>query len=117
MIRPALKISRGLILVLLSISAYAQNQYPEAKKFVAAGDVFGTRSFIENKGQFENPVNSGEKVLFLYHDGPEIFYFTANGVIYELFEPDPIEKEEEDEEEERRREALPPPVPVTHYVQ
>jgi gliding motility-associated-like protein len=52
--------------------------------FQASGDIFGTRGFIENKGQFDNVFTDGTKVLFLYEHAGEKVYLTSRGLVYDL---------------------------------
>ncbi|MDI1353436.1 MAG: gliding motility-associated C-terminal domain-containing protein [bacterium] len=52
--------------------------------FVSQGDIFGTRVFIENKGQFNDKLPGGEKVLFVYDYGGEKIYFTNEGLVHEF---------------------------------
>jgi len=80
------------------------------KGFVATGDVFGTRNFIENKDIFKNPLHPEEKVYFRYEHGGEVILFTGKGLIYQLaykkgkmMEED---GEEDPEKEEMEREEL-----------
>ncbi len=49
--------------------------------FVSRSDVFGTRVFIENMGQFDKDVVSNEKVHYALIREQEKMYFTASGVI------------------------------------
>ena len=83
---------------------------PNVKKergtnFVASGDVFGTRNFIENTGVFSNPLHASEEVYFHYDHNGEKIYFTAYGLIYELWPEGATKIEEagkEDPDEETR---------------
>ena len=83
-------------------------QLEEGKRFVNNSDVFGTRNFIENKGQFTNPVGK-EKILFVYDHLGEKISFTSKGLIYEFVKPpvqkkiNPSEQEEEEEEEKEEK--------------
>ena len=64
-------------------------------------DVFGTRVFIENKGQFDKHLPTQDKVKFGIENGNENIYFTPKGLTYVLvkrFEP----TQEEIEEQEKR---------------
>ncbi len=83
----------------------AQTAHADRKGFLKGGDVFGTRNFIENKGQFSNPLGKKDEVLFVYdHQGEKIF-LTTSGLIYELGKihyksAKEIQNEEEEGEEE-----------------
>ncbi len=70
--------------------------------FVSSGDIFGTRVFIENKGQFQNPKKRSERVLFVYDHGTEKIYFTEAGLIYEFKEA--VSKNEERGRKEKNEE-------------
>ena len=73
-----------LVLSFSCSAAYSQLAVEEGKGFVAGGDIFGTRNFIENKGQFQNPTDEEDAVLFMYDHGGEKIYFTKKGVIYHI---------------------------------
>jgi len=64
------------------------------KKFVAGKDVFGTRVFIENKGQFNSSINSVQPVKFAYESSNEHVYFTDKGPVYKLVRRFPLDEEE-----------------------
>lgn len=70
------------------------------KNFSASGDIFGTRVFIENKGQFNTKAKHGEKILFGFENGPERIYFTSTGLIYDLIETHSLSKKEFERQEE-----------------
>ena len=48
---------------------------------------FDDKVFIENKGQFDNDVKGGEKVLYQVSFGKIWAYFTPTGLIYRYVEP------------------------------
>ena len=77
---------------------------PINSNFVASGDVFGTRVFIENRGQFKI-LATGEKIDYVYQHGGEKIYFTTKGLVYELNKESPG-TEEEREAAEKRREPI-----------
>jgi len=52
------------------------------RQFVASGDIFGTRVFVENKGQFDDKTNSDQKIYYALDNGLEQIYFTKSGLIY-----------------------------------
>ena len=56
-----------------------------------------SKVFIENRGQFSLPENTGEKVLYAFDNGASMIYFTASGVSYSLKKI--IAKKEESEKE------------------
>src|SRR3954470_15592547 len=88
-----------LIFFLWTLTALAGEK---PKGFVADNDIFGTRVFIENKGQFISPVN-GKEVLFLYDHGGEKIYFTHTGLIYEVRDRTALNSDEERAREEEER--------------
>lgn len=99
-----LTLSMGVLFSQNSLSTgfvSGKNPGNKMRNFAMNNDVFGTRNFIENKGQFINPVDKGEKVLFLYDHAGEKIYFTAKGLIYEQVKRSAISEEEEEERRER----------------
>jgi hypothetical protein len=56
------------------------------KSFTAGNDVFGTRVFIENRGQYDSHPQIREKIKFVIENGPERIFFTPRGLVYELTE-------------------------------
>ena len=104
---------KNLILALcaactFSISAQSlsvQNSNTGSKLFSADKDIFGTRTFIENTGQFENPVDRTDKVHFVYQQGGEKIFFTSGGLIYDIAErPHHKNNDRDNEEEENGKE-------------
>ena len=55
---------------------------PSQHHFSQSGDVFGTRVFVENKGQFDGRINSDEKIYYALDNGLEQIYFTKQGLVY-----------------------------------
>jgi hypothetical protein len=80
------------------ISNTIHAQHMARGPMVNDGDIFGTRYFIENKGQFVNPLNKDEKILFQYDHLGEKIWFTENGLIFEHLNP--IVRNDEDEKDE-----------------
>ncbi len=60
------------------------------KNFTASGDIFGTRVFVENKGQFDAKAPVGTKILYALDHGQERIYFTTKGLIYEMIKSFPL---------------------------
>lgn len=107
-----------LLFLTLQINSVFNAQLKQGKGFVKNSDVFGTRNFIENKGQFVNPVGK-DKILFIYDHLGEKISFTAKGLIYELVTPITMKKrenEEEEDEEEEQKERMKAESPKTYYV-
>lgn len=117
---PILKSARGpkqkiailfIALALIQTSRlYAQSN--QGAVFHSNNDVFGTRCFIENKGQFTLP--SGEKVLYAYDSGSEKIYFTANGLVYQLEKHEPLKEWQREAIEDGRNPKIKPT--EKHYV-
>lgn len=63
-------------LLSLFIACFILNTTAGKKPFVISKDPFGTRVFIENKGQFDNAIRVAEKVFYGYENGGEKIYFT-----------------------------------------
>jgi gliding motility-associated-like protein len=68
--------------------------------FVASGDIFGTRVFVENKGQFDQKAVTGDKILYAFDHGQEKVYFTTKGLIYEMIKSFPLTEKQTEEMEE-----------------
>lgn len=71
-----------------------KGQNTALNSFIRNKDIYGTRNFIENKGQFVNPLKEDEKVLFVYEHEGEKIYFTQKGLIYELEKAENLTEEE-----------------------
>ncbi|MDI1355915.1 MAG: gliding motility-associated C-terminal domain-containing protein [bacterium] len=84
----------------------------ENSHFISGSDIFGTRVFIKNTGQFNDALPKGEKVNYLYEHGGEKIYFTPNGLIYEFTKSFPL-TEEQQEKKERGEDAH--EKPSQHY--
>jgi gliding motility-associated-like protein len=89
------------LFILVNATNFSQQVVMSPQPFTSTKDLFGTRNFIENKGQFENPVEKSEKILFLYEEGGEKIHFTAKGLIYELVHLDPVSEHQKEELEEK----------------
>ncbi len=48
-------------------------------------DIFGTRCFIENKGQYNKVAGISSTILFAYETSNTIIYFTESGPVYSFF--------------------------------
>ncbi len=71
-------------------------------KFISTGDIFGTRVFIENKGQFDQKAVTGDKILYAFDHGQEKVYFTTKGLIYEMIKSFPLSEREMEELEKEK---------------
>lgn len=65
--------------------------------FVLSKDIFGTRVFIENKGQFDRSIEGNQRVLYAYENGEERIYFTPNGLVYKLIKTYPLTEKQREE--------------------
>jgi gliding motility-associated-like protein len=82
----------AILFTSLALQMMAQDIRPAG--FTNNKDIFGTRVFIENKGQFDNSVRSDEKVLYAYEHGDEHIYFTKKGLVYKLVKPAALTEEQ-----------------------
>ena len=57
-------------------------------------DVFGTRVFIENKGQFDHILKNNDKVEYALENGLEKIYFTKSGPVYRITEYEAFTEEQ-----------------------
>jgi|GEM_PF-2162385 len=65
------------------------------------------KAFIENKGQYNNAVNSGNSLAmtrFAIDDGPAMYYFSKKGIEYKFVQRDLPNKEEKIKEGEEQEE-------------
>src|SRR4051812_31880776 len=60
--------------------------------FLKSKDLFGTRCFIENKGQFDGHLTNGTKVLYALQNGDERIYFTPQGPVYKFVKNEPLKE-------------------------
>ncbi|MFO0356444.1 MAG: hypothetical protein ACK50A_05775, partial [Sphingobacteriaceae bacterium] len=74
--------------ILLCIQVFAQ------RSFLNNADVFGTRVFIENKGQFDDLKLNDQKILYGIDNGEEQIYFTPKGVVFVVVKRNQTPKEE-----------------------
>lgn len=62
--------------------------------FVSPKDVFGTRNFTENKGQYDKALNGNYAIEAVLDNGSEKIYFTNKGLVYELTKRFPVNEEQ-----------------------
>ena len=84
------------ILILSLITFLSLNVFAVRDK-----DVFGTRVFIENKGQFDKHLVTTEKVKYGIENGNENIYFTPKGLTYVLVKRHQPTQEEIEEQEKK----------------
>ena len=80
--------------------------------FIHGKDIFGTRVFIENKGQFNAVMN--ESVKFAFESGRENVYFTNTGLVYKLIKKHGLTHDQR-EKLEKGKDIHPKPDDI-HYV-
>lgn len=77
--------------ILALIVLFAGNAF----SFKNDNDIFGSRGFIENKGQFNTALNRpNAKILFAYEHVRERIYFTENGPVFKFTKEFPLDHEE-----------------------
>lgn len=79
------------------IQAHAGNGKHPA--FVSGNDVFGSRVFIENMGQFDKDVKSEDKIYYALITDQEKIYFTNKGVLHQLIKTYPLTERQEEAKE------------------
>ena len=70
------------------------------KNFTSTGDIFGTRYFIENKGQYDTVLPPDHKILFAYDHNNERIYFTQEGIYYHLIKNYSLSERDMERQEE-----------------
>jgi gliding motility-associated-like protein len=102
------KIALGIFLVLVVQISMARNP-TDPKKFVSGKDVFGTRNFIENKGQYDKELNGNYKIEAVLDNGAEKIFFTNKGLVYEFTKRIPMTEEQREELEKGKHPELKKP--------
>ncbi|MDI1354732.1 MAG: gliding motility-associated C-terminal domain-containing protein [bacterium] len=85
------KVILSFITLLLTVVA-VQAQFIHGPGFLQDRDIFGTRTFVENRGQFDRRLNSKEKIYYALDNGSERIYFTGKGLVYELTKVTPLKE-------------------------
>jgi len=77
---------RNLLLYALIFGTYLSRSGngPSLPKMLNEKDVFGTRVFIENRGQYDKQIPGHDKIHYVLDNGLEKIYFTERGVVYQL---------------------------------
>ena len=106
-----MKIKNPLLALLLLITFNLLNagNPSDPKKFVSKKDVFGTRNFIENKGQYDNALTGDYTIEAVLDNGQEKIYFTNKGLVYELIKRFPMTEEQREEMEKNKHPKLKEP--------
>jgi hypothetical protein len=79
------------------------------KNFVSGKDVFGTRNFVENKGQYDKALTSEYNIQAVLDNGSEKIYFTDKGLVYELIKRFPMTEEQREAMEKGKHPKLKQP--------
>ncbi len=77
-------------------------------KFVNSKDVFGTRVFVENKGQYDGQLSHDYTIEYVLDNGLEKIYFTNKGLVYELVKHYPLTERQRENIERGRDPHLKP---------
>ncbi|PBQ34740.1 hypothetical protein CNR22_24175 [Sphingobacteriaceae bacterium] len=85
-----------------------------APDFISSKDPFGTRVFVENRGQYDNSLPSKDKVHFVLDNGLEKIYFTDKGLVYEMSKFFPLTERQREEVERGNLSVY--KKPELHYV-
>ncbi|MCC6370917.1 MAG: hypothetical protein IT236_07935, partial [Bacteroidia bacterium] len=88
------------LLIFLLLTQFIQAQQSLVKQFAVTRDIFGTRVFVENKGQFDVMVGFKEKVLYALDNDAEKIFFTKSGLYYEFKEEKLLSEREREKLEE-----------------
>jgi gliding motility-associated-like protein len=97
--------SRLVPLIFLSVLVLKSS----AQKFVSkTEDIFGTRVFIENRGQFNSSVPDGAQIKFAYENSDEHIYFTPQGPVYRLIKRHPFTERMREADERGKKLKLKP---------
>ena len=111
-----------LVFIFLNTMLYAQNKGPSAtsaqgigalRHFTESGDIFGTRVFVENKGQFDGRINGEEKIFYALDNGLEQIYFTKKGLVYKQIKMPELNEEYR---EALERGDIKETEPEVHYI-
>jgi len=103
----------GLTLAIFACS----NIFGQNTSFKTGQDVFGTRNFIENNGQFNNSLPKGSPgVIYALESGNDNIYFTAKGPVYRLIKIHAISEEEKERAEAGKKFKMKPNVEKFVFV-
>lgn len=98
---------------LLTSFFFAQNE-PISPGFIGSKDLFGSRAFIENKGQFDRDLPGENTIKAVLNNGPEKIYFTDKGLVYKLVRRQRLTEEQREAKEGGEKVEIKPD--VTCYV-
>ena len=102
-----------LLYSLLTSFFFAQNK-PSSRGFIKSNDLFGSRTFIENKGQFDRDLPGENTIEAVLDNGIEKIYFTTKGLVYKLVKRERLTEEQREAKE--RGEKVKVKADVTCYV-
>ncbi|MDI1355918.1 MAG: gliding motility-associated C-terminal domain-containing protein [bacterium] len=92
-----------ILFIFIHLNTYSQSAHTQQNPFtkisahnffVNQGDIFGTRVFIENRGQFECPEIKNRHIYYVLDEGNEKIYFTSVGLTYEFKKEKTFDEEE-----------------------
>ena len=71
------------LIIILPVYCFSQNNEAKINKDWTIGNPIRNNVFIENLGQFDDYIQTSEKIKFTAFQG-EGFYFISNGLIYDI---------------------------------
>jgi hypothetical protein len=90
-----IKVAVKIISSVLCIMSFGTEVFSQ-QDFISTKDIFGTRTFVQNNGQFDLAIQSTDKIYYSLENGDEKIYFTSTGLIYKLIKRHPLtEKQRE----------------------
>ena len=107
---PPMRSDFTLCLFVLAFAGLTAQTIPGfmAGTYKNSGDIFGTRVFVENRGQFDNKAADGEHIYYALDNGLEKIYFTSLGLVYEQIKTPPFSKRDIERFERDPHYKLPP---------
>jgi hypothetical protein len=97
------------LLILFGIQVLTASNPNNPIGFVSPKDVFGTRNFIENKGQYDKALNGNYTIEAVLDNGAEKIYFTTEGLVYELVKKFPLTEKQREAMEKDKHSTIKPP--------
>ncbi len=94
------------IILLFSFTRVTAGNDPKGNISLSGKDIFGTRVFVENKGQFDNHPVIKDKILFALTNNEERIFFTKKGLVYELVKPFVLTEKEKSGLKLRKKNAI-----------
>ncbi len=110
-----MKIKVFVLFCFLNLFSLVSQNEIRHNNFLVSGDVFGSRVFIENKGQFDNDLPGKNKILAVLDNGTEKIYFTDKGLVYKVQKKESLTEEQREAEERGEKTGV--KSDLTSYVQ